>query len=150
MKDTIWLSVREDTNSPIDTYAAANRIEAMYPPATGPQSKLPKFATVIGRIKVRNNATIKSNMTAKNFPITSQNLRTGSVNNNSKVPDLFSSLHCLIVRVPTKKIINIGIHRNSGLTSAKFIVKNVSTQKKIKRLAARKTPMNMTASGEPK
>jgi hypothetical protein len=52
--------------------------------------------------------------------------------------------------VPTKKIINIGIHRNSGLTSARFIVKNVSTQKKIKRLAAIKTPMNMTASGDPK
>jgi len=55
-----------------------------------------------------------------------------------------------MVRALTKKIIKMGIQRNRGLISAEFLAKKVSSQKKEKRAAARKAPINRKAMGEPK
>jgi hypothetical protein len=53
-----------------------------------------------------------------------------------------------MVRVETRKISSSGIQRNIGRTSAMFRAKKVSTQKKVKRVAAKNTPTKIRAMGE--
>ena len=106
--------------------------------------------TVTGRDRVNTRESTSRAITARNLPMTMYVRFTGSVRSSSKVPLRCSSLHWRIVNVATRKIIRTGIHRNNGRTSATFLTKKVSTQKKMKRLAARKTPMKMRARGEPK
>ena len=75
---------------------------------------------------------------------------TGAVSRNSSVPARRSSLHMRMVIAETRKIKRIGIHSNSGRTSAMLRAKKRSTQKKMKSSAARNTPMKMKAAGEEK
>ena len=148
IKAIIWLSVLDETNNPIEIYTDTIKIVAIYPPTTGPQSKSPMIATLIGKNIVRAKATETNTSTAINFPKTKYTLGTGSVSNISKVPDFCSSLHCFIVKVATRNIRSVGIHENIGRTSEIFLAKNVSTQKKTNKVVARKTPKNIKAWGE--
>ena len=77
-------------------------------------------------------------------------METGAVSRNSSVPARLSSLHIRMVMAETRKIRRMGIHSNSGRTSAMLRAKKRSTQKKMNSRAARNTPMKMKAAGEEK
>src|SRR6202044_3424187 len=74
----------------------------------------------------------------------------GEVSSSSRVPARRSSAHERIVSADTRKISRIGIHWNSGRTSARLRSKKVATQKKIKSVAPRKAARNRNAAGEAK
>ena len=116
----------------------------------GPQSRSPSSSTVTGMDRVRTRAVASNITTARNLPRARWAVLTGRVSSISRVPARCSSLHWRMVRVATSRIMRIGIHRNSGRTSAMFRAKKVSAQKKRNKVAARKTPMKMMARGEPK
>ncbi len=126
------------------------RIAARYPPTTGPQSRSPSMLAVIGRKSVSARDTTIRAMTAMNLPHTRLTRRTGRVSRTSSVPPRCSSLHWRIVKAATRKIIRIGIHLNRGRTSAMFLAKKVSAQKKEKRVTTKKAPTKISAMGEPK
>src|SRR5579883_2054153 len=69
---------------------------------------------------------------------------------NSSVPARRSSLHMRMVSAETRKMRRTGIHSKSGRTSAMFLAKKRSTQKKMNSSAAKKTAMKMKAAGEEK
>jgi hypothetical protein len=52
-----------------------------------------------------------------------------------------------MVMAAERKISRTGIHSNSGLMSAIFLEKKVSTQKKINKLAAKNAPSTIKAAG---
>ena len=117
---------------------------------TGPQSRLPNRLTVMGRKRVSARARPISAITARNLPMTNCAPRTGRVSKISSVPDCCSSLHWRIVNAAARKISKIGIHWKRGRTSAMPRAKKVLTQKKEKRVAARKAPRKISAIGDPK
>ena len=150
MRDTIWLSVLDDTNRPIAAYADPSRSTPRYPPMAGPQSRSPSSSTVTGIDRVRTSAVASRITTARNLPRARWTVLTGSVRSISRVPARCSSLHWRMVSVATSSIISTGIHRNRGRTSAMLRAKKVSAQKKRNSVAARNTPMKIRARGEPK
>ncbi len=122
----------------------------MYPPITGPQSRVPSRVTVIGKNSVRASARTTKAITARNLPTTSWIGETGRVSSTSRVPDRCSSLHCLMVNAATRSIKSTGVQRKSGRTSAMPRAKKVSIQKNENSVTARKAPTKMSAMGDPK
>src|SRR5579863_6740241 len=86
----------------------------------------------------------------RNLPSTSSAGEVGEVSSSSRVPERRSSAQARIVNAATRKISRIGIHWNSGRTSARLRSKKVATQKKMKSVAPRKAARNRKAAGEAK
>src|SRR5690606_22358185 len=101
-----------------------------------------------GKTRVKASAIATKPKTAKDLPTTNCHKRTGKMSKISNVPLCCSSLHCRMVRDAAKKIITTDNHWNKARTSALPTAQHVSTQKKSAKVAAKKTPTNITASGE--
>ena len=102
MNATIWLRVRLDVNSPMDTNAAASRRALRYCPTAAPMSKSPAVITAMGNPSVAMIANATNANPDRNFENSTVQPRIGCVRSNSSVPSRFSSASSRIVAAGTK------------------------------------------------
>ena len=103
---------------------------------------------LIGSGNITSSASNSNPIHAKYLPNTKDHSGADCVNTCSSVPVRRSSLHMRIVSVLASKINSIGIHSNIGRTSAMFLAKNASAQKKINNVVAAKDKKNSHAIGD--
>ena len=102
MNATIWLRVRLDVNSPMDTNAAASNNALRYCPTAAPMSKSPAVITAIGNPSVAMIANATNANPDRNLENSTVQPRIGCVRSSSSVPSRFSSASSRMVAAGTK------------------------------------------------